>query len=80
MAWVGKTPGAICEQLKDRKRNGDKPLEEIVHHAEHDELVAWGWHPGEGRQPAPGTQAQFGALVRAWMETGAACPPEETKP
>ena len=80
MAWVGKSPRAICEQLKDPKRNGGKTLAEIVHHNAHDELVAWGWRPGADREPAPGTQAQFGALFAAWLETGAECPPETAKP
>lgn len=80
MAWVGKSPRAICEQIKDPKRNGGKTLAEIVHHNGHDELVAWGWRPGADREPAPGTQQQFGALVAAWAETGAECPPEGAKP
>ena len=76
MAWVGKSVGYICNQLKDRKRNGGKTLAQIVDHSAHDELVAWGWHPGADREPAPGTQAQFGALVAAWVDTGAECPEE----
>lgn len=80
MAWVGKSPRHICEQIKDTKRNGGKTLAQIVEHNAHDELVAWGWHPGSGREPAPGTQEQFGAIVRAWVETGAECPPEGAKP
>ncbi|HLM75073.1 MAG TPA: Isoquinoline 1-oxidoreductase subunit [Polyangiaceae bacterium] len=80
MAWVGKSPRAICEQLKDPKRNGGKTLAEIVHHNAHDELVAWGWRPGADREKAPGTQEQFGALFAAWLETGAECPPETAKP
>ncbi len=31
-------------------------------------------HPGAGRQPAPGTQQMFGALIQVWIDTGAACP------
>jgi hypothetical protein len=27
-----------------------------------------------GRKPAPGTQAEFGALIKAWADSGAACP------
>jgi len=77
MAWVGRTPAALCEQLKDSKRNGGKTLGQIVEHSGHDELVAWGWSPGHGRAPAPGTQAQFGALMAAWVHEGAACPIEE---
>jgi hypothetical protein len=78
MAWVGKTPRAICEQLKDRARNGGKSLAQIVEHSAHDGLVGWGWAPGADREGAPGSQAQFGALVAAWVETGAECPDEES--
>lgn len=79
MAWINRTPSGICEQVKDRNRNGGKSLAEIVDHSAHDKLVAWGWDPGSGRTPAPGTQAKFGALVAAWAESGAACPREEAK-
>lgn len=78
MAWVGKTPAQICDQIKDPKRNGGKTLAQIVEHNAHDELVAWGWAPGANREPAPGTQKQFGELSAAWVDTGAECP-EETK-
>lgn len=74
MAWEGKTVAEICVQLKDRKRNGNKTLAQIHEHNAHDSLVGWGWNPGEGRTPAPGTQAQFGALTKAWIDSGARCP------
>jgi hypothetical protein len=74
MAWVGKSLGDICQQIKDPNRNGGKSLEDLVHHMAEDPLVGWGWNPGVGRQPAPGTQKEFGNLIRAWVDTGAACP------
>jgi mono/diheme cytochrome c family protein len=74
MAWQGKSLGAICEQIKDPARNGRRSLAQIHEHMAHDDLVGWGWRPGAGRTPAPGTQAQFGALVAEWIKTGAACP------
>ena len=77
MAWLGRTAGQICEQLKDPARNGNKTLAQIHEHTAHDPLVAWGWDPGDGRTPAPGTQERFGALIGAWIEAGAACPPPE---
>lgn len=80
MAWVGKTPRQLCEQLKDPERNGGKSLAQIVEHNAHDKLVAWGWSPGHDREPAPGTQEQFGAIVAAWVNTGAECPAEGSKP
>jgi hypothetical protein len=74
MAWEGKTLGEICEQIKDPKRNGNRSLADLIHHIGEDTLVGWAWAPGYGRQPAPGTQNEAGALVEAWVKTGAACP------
>jgi hypothetical protein len=74
MAWETKTLGEICTQLKDPERNGRRSLAELHEHMAEDDLVGWGWHPGAGRQPAPGTQQIFGALIQAWIDTGAACP------
>ncbi|WP_229726670.1 Isoquinoline 1-oxidoreductase subunit [Sphingomonas alpina] len=74
MAWEGKTLRQICEQIKDPKRNDGKTLEQLIEHNSHDSLVGWAWNPGKGRTPAPGTQAEFGALTRAWVESGAKCP------
>jgi hypothetical protein len=74
MAWEGKTVAEICAQLKDPARNGGRKVEDLIHHIGTDTLVGWAWHPGFGRSPAPGTQAQAGALVEAWVKTGAACP------
>jgi hypothetical protein len=74
MAWQGRTVGEICSQLKDPARNGGRSLADVHKHVSTDHLVAWAWHPGDGRQPAPGTQELFGALLKAWIATGAACP------
>ncbi len=74
MAWVGRSLGQICEQLKDPQRNGGKSMEALHHHMAEDVLVGWGWDPGPGREPVPGTQKAFGELFRAWIDTGAACP------
>lgn len=74
MAWQGKSLGQICEQIKDKDRNGGKDLAALVKHMSEDELVGWGWNPGGHRTPAPGTQKEFGALIQAWVAAGAACP------
>jgi hypothetical protein len=74
MAWEGKTLGEICAQIKDPARNGNRSLATLVEHIGEDHLVGWAWAPGPGRKPAPGTQKEAGALVAAWIETGAACP------
>jgi hypothetical protein len=74
MAWEGKTLAEICAQIKDPARNGGRKVEDLIHHIGADTLVGWAWAPGFGRTPAPGTQQQAGALVEAWVQTGAACP------
>ena len=60
MAWVGKTPRQICEQMKDPKRNGGRTLAQIVEHNAHDKLVGWGWAPGRG----PRARARHAGAVR----------------
>jgi hypothetical protein len=75
MAWQNKTLGEICVQIKDPARNGGRSLAEISTHMATDSLVGWAWAPGFGREPAPGTQKELGALIEAWLKTGADCPP-----
>jgi hypothetical protein len=79
MAWENKTPGEICRQILDRRRNGNKSLAEIVTHLTEDELVAWGWNPGTevtgtARQPVPIPKTEFNRIVYAWASAGAVCP------
>jgi hypothetical protein len=74
MAWEGKSVGHICRQLKDPQRNGGRDLTLLHEHMAEDDLVAWGWNPGAGREPAPGTQKQLGELAQAWIDTGGECP------
>ncbi len=74
MAWEGRSLGEICAQIKDRARNGDRDLATLLHHVSEDTLVGWAWSPGAGRTPAPGSQAEFGRIMRAWVDAGADCP------
>jgi hypothetical protein len=79
MAWEDKTPGDICRQMLDRRRNGNRSLAQIVKHLTEDELVAWGWNPGidvtgTARQPVPIEKPEFNRIVHAWAKSGAACP------
>jgi hypothetical protein len=74
MAWEGKNLGDICRQLKDTARNGGRDLALLQEHVAKDDLVAWGWTPGPGRDPAPGSQQAAGELVQAWIDSGAECP------
>lgn len=73
MAWQGKTLGEICRQIQDPRRGG-MTREHLLEHLGDDELVGWAWNPGGNRTPAPGTQAEFKAIIAAWLDTGAQCP------
>jgi len=74
MVWFGKSSAEVCAQIKDPARNGGRTLDEVAVHVRDDGLVAWGWNPGPGREPAPGSaQTTFEALS-AWAAAGAPCP------
>jgi hypothetical protein len=75
MIFQGRSLGHICEQIKDPTRNGGRDLAALLDHVVTDSLIVWAWSPGPGRLPPPGTNAQFVALLRAWTEAGAHCPP-----
>jgi hypothetical protein len=74
MTWEGRSLGQICEQLKDPARNGNRDIAAIANHVVTDTLVIWAWSPGLGRTPAPGSNKQFGELLRGWADAGAYCP------
>lgn len=74
MVWWERSSAQICEQVKDPERNGGRDLEAIAEHVREDPLVVWGWEPGPGREPAPGSPEEtYRALLR-WAAAGAPCP------
>jgi len=74
MIWQGLTDGQICRAIKDPKQNKNRNLGQLVEHLTEDKLVAWGWNPGEGRDPIPMSRAEFAAKVKHWQAAGAPCP------
>jgi hypothetical protein len=74
MIWEGRTPGQICRQISDPKQNNGKSIAQIVAHVTSDELVLWGWNPGEGRTPPPMNHDEFAHRFQEWAANGAACP------
>jgi len=74
--WRGKARRSrkYARRSKIRSATAIARSKSSIHHIGEDTLVGWAWAPGYGRQPAPGTQKQAGALVEAWVKTGAACP------
>lgn len=74
MVWFGKSSAEICAQIKDPARNGNRTLEAVTQHIRDDKLVGWGWAPGPGREPAPGSAEETAAAFSAWTAAGAPCP------
>ena len=72
--FEGRTTGELCRQLKDPRQNGGKSLDQILYHAAKDELVGWGWDPGDGRTKPSMSREEFARHMREWIEAGAACP------
>ena len=75
MAWVGLNDQQLCRMIINSKTNGGMSRENITHHMETDPRVLWAWNPGLGREKPPMSQREFVALIRRWIEKGAACAP-----
>ena len=73
LVFVGRTPRALCEQVKDEKRNGGKDMKALREHL-NTSLVTWGWGPGNGRNPVTTPYATFVAAWERWAAAGAPCP------
>ena len=75
MAWEGRTVGEICAQIKDPKpQRRQDPRPELQEHMAKDELVGWAGTPGPDGSPRPERRTELGALIQAWIDTGAPAP------
>jgi hypothetical protein len=74
MVFVGRPAGELCRQIKDPKQNGGRSLDALMDHIANDDLVGWGWNPGDGRTLPPLTRAETVAQLKIWIDGGAACP------
>jgi hypothetical protein len=74
MVWWQMSSAEICAQVKDPERNGERTLEQVATHVRDDRLVGWGWHPGPGREPAPGSAEETWRAIENWAAAGAPCP------
>ena len=74
MVFAGRSAGELCRQLKDPKQTGGRSLEALLNHIANDDLVGWGWSPGEGRTLPPLSRSETVAQMKIWIEGGAACP------
>ena len=74
MGWEGLDDHDLAETLKDRSKNGDRSLADLLHHMEKDPLVGWAWEPGANRAAPPISRADFVAAFRRWVDSGAPSP------
>jgi mono/diheme cytochrome c family protein len=74
MVFQGRTPRALCEQLKDPVATGGRDLAALLHHVAEDPLVLWAWKPGGTRKTPPVSHDVFVAAFRTWADSGGACP------
>ena len=72
MVFAGRSPGELCRQIKDPKQNGGRSLEKLLD--SHDDLVGWGWNPGDGRTLPPLSRVDTVEQIKIWIAGGAACP------
>jgi hypothetical protein len=73
LVFVGVPPRALCEQIKDPARNGNKDMAALRKHLD-TPLVVWGWDPGFGRAPVSTPYATFIEAWETWTAAGAPCP------
>lgn len=76
--WFDQSSEFICAQMRDPERNGGRDgaglVEHILHDAEIEAFISWGFNPGGGREPAPGTmQGHLDDMV-TWTAGGMPCP------
>jgi hypothetical protein len=73
LVFWGLDSKALCEQIKDPKRNGGKGLAELTHHVTEDALTLWGWAPGFGRKPVQVSHEEFVRAFKTWADAGMPC-------
>ena len=65
-------------ELRDPQRNGGRDgqalVEHIIHDAEAHAFITWGFAPGGGREPAPGSMQAHLDDMLLWTSVGMPCP------
>lgn len=75
LAWRGKSSAEICAQLRDPETNDGFEPAELVEHVGSSAFVAYGFTPGAGREPAPGTLDDLTRDFEIWTAAGMPCAP-----
>ena len=74
MVFINRPANALCEDLKNPSKNGNKTPEQLIKHISTDSLVLWGWDPGPGRTKPPISHEAFVTHFSRWVSAGMPCP------
>jgi len=82
MAWEGLDRFEIARLMIDKSKNGNRSVDDLMHHLTEHELVLWAWNPGvdaEGnaRELPPVSKEDYIKAVKKWVEEGAIIPEEK---
>lgn len=84
MRWEGLSRIEIAQSMTDKTRNGNRSLEDLMHHLTEHELVMWAWKPGldlngDPRETPPVSKEKYIAAVKKRIEEGAIIPETSNK-
>ena len=74
MVFIGLSSRDLCVAIKDSRFTRGRDLPAMLAHLRDDDLVAWGWAPGQQRSIPAATQAETVSAFKIWMDAGAPCP------
>lgn len=76
LAWRGKTSMEICTGLRGPDANDGFDLVRLVDHVRTSALVNYGFAPGAGREPSPGSVDDLASDLEIWGAVGMPCVPQ----
>ncbi|MEO0899414.1 MAG: hypothetical protein AAFY71_23585 [Bacteroidota bacterium] len=79
MAWEGLNRVEIAQSMLNKENNGNRSVDEIMHHLTEDKLVLWVFEPGvdadgEARETPPVSKEEYVQAVKTWVANGAHIP------
>lgn len=73
LAWRGKTSAEVCAQLRDPDANDGFDTAALSEHVRTSAFVRYGFMPGVGRIPAPGSADALAEDLLIWGAAGMPC-------
>lgn len=73
LAWRGKSSAEVCTQLRNPETNDGFDAAGLVAHVRTSAFVSYGFNPGAGRLPAPGSVDALARDLQVWGDAGMPC-------